>query len=249
MFKAQVVDRPSIKILNALRQHDDFMESIRTLVDLGCGNGEDLVWWATQTTNEDSPQPLNIRCWGVDVQSQLPVAQKYANITYQLTDFETVVHPPQDLFDILWCHDAFQYCIDPIGTLTKWRSVASKGAMLVVAIPETMLMRHNQTAHYLPSGMFYHHSIVSLMYMLSVTGWDCVNGFFQQQANDPWIRAVVYNTDQAVLNPKTTTWYDLIEQKRLPESAERSVQAHGYLRQQDLVLPWLDHSLSWMGKV
>lgn len=249
MFKSTEVDRPSTKILSVLREHDDFMESIQTLVDLGCGNGEDLVWWATQTTREDNPQPLNIRCWGVDVLPQLSVAQKHDNITYQPTDFETVVYPPKDLFDILWCHDAFQYCLDPIGTLTKWRTIASTGAMLVVAVPETMQIRQNHMAHYLPSGVFYHHSVVSLMYMLAITGWDCCNGFFQQQANDPWIRAVVYNTDQEILNPKTTTWYDLIQQKRLPQSAEQSVQAHGYLRQKDLVLPWLDHSLNCLGKV
>jgi hypothetical protein len=85
--------------------------------------------------------------------------------------------------------------------------------------------------------------------MLSLTGWDCRGGFFQQQPTDPWIRAVVYKTDQAVMNPKTTTWYDIMADKRLPESAERSVHAHGYLRQQDLVLPWVDHSLNWLGKV
>ena len=31
-------------------------------------------------------------------------------------------------------------------------------------------------------------------------------------------------------------------------TAEKSIHAHGYLKQQDLVIPWLDHSLSWMGQ-
>jgi hypothetical protein len=90
--------------------------------------------------------------------------------------------------------------------------------------------------------------MVSLIYMLAVAGWDCRNGFFQQQSGDPWIRAVVYRTDQEPRDPKKTTWYDLIDSGLLPESAERSIMAHGYLRQQDLVVPWLDHSLAWMGK-
>jgi hypothetical protein len=91
--------------------------------------------------------------------------------------------------------------------------------------------------------------MVSLIYMLALTGWDCRAGFFQQKAGDPWIRAVVYKTNDPVLPVKTTTWYELAEKKRLSETAEHSIQAHGYLRQQDLVVPWLDHNLTWMGKV
>ena len=249
MFRADANSRPSEKILSVLREYDDFMESIRTLVDLGCGTGQDLEWWATQTSRDDNPQPLNIRCWGVDVVDQLGPVKKHANLTYQAADFESVIYPPKDKFDILWCHDSFQYCIDPLATLSKWRDIASDGAMLVIAVPETMRIQQRQLTLHLPSGVIYHYSLVSLVYMLALTGWDCANGFFQQQPNDPWIRAVVYKTDQPVLSPKTTTWYDLMEQKRLPESANRSVQAHGYLRQQDLVVPWLDHSLSWLGKV
>jgi SAM-dependent methyltransferase len=249
MFKSNNVDRPSMKILSTLREHDDFMESIRTLVDLGCGSGEDLSWWATQTTREDSPRPLNIRCWGVDTVDQLGPVKKHPNVTYQATDFETVVHPPKDQFDVLWCHDAFQYCIDPLGTLTKWRDIASEGAMLVIAVPETMRVQQRQLAFHLPSGVIYHYTVASLIHMLALTGWDCRSGFFQQPAGDPWIRAVVYKTNKPVLDPKKTTWYDLVADQRLPESAERSIHAHGYLRQQDLVVPWLDHNLSWLGKV
>jgi SAM-dependent methyltransferase len=249
MFHIDNTVRPSLKILSILREHDDFMESIRTMVDLGCGTGEDLTWWATQTTREDSPQPLNIRCWGVDTQDQLSAVKKHANVTFQHTDFEQEVYPPKDKFDVLWCHDAFQYCLNPIDTLIKWKDIASEGAMLVIAVPETMQVYQRHMSFYLPPKVFYHHTVVSLIHMLSLTGWDCRSGFFQQQSNDPWIRAVVYKTDKPAMDPKTTTWYDLAADKRLPESAERSIQAHGYLRQQDLVLPWVDHSLNWLGKV
>ena len=50
----------SQQTLNALYEYDDFMESIATMVDLGCGTGLDLEWWATRTTRDDNPQPLNI---------------------------------------------------------------------------------------------------------------------------------------------------------------------------------------------
>ena len=61
----------SLQTLNTLAEYDDFMESIGTLVDLGCGTGLDLEWWATRTTREDAPQPLNIRCTGVDIAKQI----------------------------------------------------------------------------------------------------------------------------------------------------------------------------------
>jgi len=60
---------------------------------------------------------------------------------------------------------------------------------------------------------------------------------------------VVYKTDVPEKNPKTTSWYDLVEAKLLPESADRSIMAHGYLRQQDLIVPWLDKSLQAMNQL
>lgn len=249
MFKTQDTSRPSLKILNSLQQYDDFMESIKTVADLGCGAGEDLEWWATATTRDDNPEPLNIKCTGVDLLEKLSLSKKYSNVFYQRTDFETEIQAPQDKFDILWCHDAFQYCVNPVDTLIKWREISSDGAMLVIAIPQTIQIHKHRLAYYLPSGVYYHHTMVSLMQMLAVTGWDCRAGFFQQLPNDPWIRAVVYKSNQTFENPKKTTWYDLMEAKLLPESADKSIHAHGYLRQQDLVVPWIDKSFCSLGQL
>lgn len=248
MFTISTNTRPSMKILDSLYQYDDFMESVQTVVDIGCGDGHDLVWWATATTRDDDPQPLNIQCKGVDLFDNLTVAHKHKNITYQSVDFENEILPLKNNFDVLWCHDSFQYCHRPLTTLTKWREIASPGAMLVIAMPQTLQIQKNQLSHYLPSGVYYHYTIVNLIYMLSVTGWDCAAGFFQQETLDPWIRCVVYKSSAEPMDPKKTSWYDLVETKLLPASAEKSIKAHGYLRQQDLVLPWLDKSFSWLGK-
>ena len=83
MFKTNNIKRPSLGILEALYEHDDFMASIHTMVDIGCGTGDDLAWWATRTTRDDVPQPLNIKCVGVDLLEQLPMARNYNNVTYQ----------------------------------------------------------------------------------------------------------------------------------------------------------------------
>lgn len=251
MFTAnQPNRRPSLDVLETLYEYDDFMASIGTLVDLGCGNGDDIKWWATRTTRDESPIPLNIKCVGVDQLNTLPVAKQYSNITYQKTNFEEIVHPPTgQLFDVLWCFDAFQYCINPIETLKKWRTIASDGSMLAISVPDSMFIKHKQLAFFQPAGCYYHHTLVSLIHMLAVTGWNCNTGFFLKRVGDPWLHAIVYKSEHGPMDPSTTSWHQLSEMKLLPESAEASVYAHNYLRQQDLVVPWIDHSLTDMGRI
>jgi len=233
----------SLELLEWLYEYDDFMESIRTVVDLGCGTGEDLVWWATRTTNDDNPQPLNIACTGADLAESLMVAQDYPNIAYQSADFEGKIQKPEQGFDILWCHDAFQYARDPLGTLSRWWHMASEGAMLSLTVPVTQRIHHRQLAYELPPGQYFHHSMVSLIYMLASTGWDCAAGFFKQVPTEPWIHAIVYKSEHGPLDPRECSWHRLVELNLVPESAEASIFAHNHLRQQDLVVPWLDRTL------
>jgi SAM-dependent methyltransferase len=240
----------SLQTLNMLYEYDDFMASIGTLVDLGCGSGLDLEWWATRTTRDSNPLPLNIQCVGVDTSDQLPIARKYNNVTYQRTDFESNIHLNKNrTYDVLWSHDSFQYCVNPLETLVKWRDIASESGMLVLIVPKTTEIRRRQLTYHQPSGCYYHHSMTSLMHMLSLTGWDCNSGFFLEKQMDSFIHVVVYKSDQAPRDPKTTTWYDLADSGLLPESACTSIQKYGFLRQEDLLVPWLDHSLTWMGKL
>jgi SAM-dependent methyltransferase len=233
----------SLETLNQLFEYDDFMLSIRTLVDLGCGNGDDLAWWATRETRDDVPEPLNIECVGVDLGENLPIAHDYKNITYQRGNFEDQLHAPKDGFDILWCHDAFQFARDPIKTLSNWWHIASPGGMLSITIPVTQEIHRRQLSYELPSGCYYHHTMVSLMYMLATAGWDCGSGFFKQMPGDPWLHAIVYRSEHAPQNSRETTWHSLVDLNLLPESAAKSIYNHNALRQQDLVVPWVDHSL------
>lgn len=236
----------SLETLNQLYQYDDFMSSIRTVLDLGCGNGKDMEWWATRTTREDNPQTLNIRCTGIDLLPELPLTKRHNNIFYQSGNFEDKIPSTPQGFDVLWCHDAFQYALNPVATLSQWWHLSSPGAMLYLSIPTTQRVHRNQLDFYLASGCYYHHTLVSLINMLATAGWDCNTGFFKQMPNDSWIHAVVYKSLHAPLDPKTTTWHRLSELGLLPASAVKSIQAHNHLRQQDLVVPWVDHSLMTM---
>jgi hypothetical protein len=150
------------------------------------------------------------------------------------------------LFDVLWCHDSFQYAINPIGTLSRWWHIASDGAMLAIVVPQTTNFQARQQVFSQATGVYYHYTLVSLIHMLAIAGWDCRSGFFKKKINDPWLHAVVYKSSLEPSNPKTTTWHQLSELELLPTSAVKSIQAHNYLRQQDLVIPWIDHSLMTM---
>jgi SAM-dependent methyltransferase len=245
-FAQQQLIRPGNRVLNTLYQYDDFMESIKSIVDLGCGSGLDLEWWATASTRDDSPVPLNISCLGIDVIDTPAVARKYSNATYQQVDFETEFQPQKTNFDILWCNDAFQYCLNPMSTLGRWRKIAATGAMIVLIVPQTTNFKQKQQQFFQPSGCYYHHTMISLIHMLATTGWDCRNGFFLPFRDESWNCAVAYKSEHEPLDPKTTTWYQLDELGLLPESVSKSVKAHGYPVQHELLLPWLDKSLNYL---
>lgn len=238
----------SLIVLNALYQYDDFMASIRSMIDLGCGYGKDVEWWATRTVRDDPTEPLNIQCWGLDLHEGIHATSRYTNVRYQQQDFEHKLPTPPGGFDVLWCHNAFQYAINPLATLANWKEVASEGAMLCISVPQTTNTYAHEIDFTQESGVLYHYTVVNLIHLLALAGWDCKSGFFRKDPNDQWLHAVVYKTNHVPRDPKTTTWYELAEANLLPESAAKCINAKGFLDQKDLVLPWLDKSLHWFGR-
>lgn len=237
----QASHQHSRKTLEAFYEFDDFMESVGSVLDLGCGHGLDMLWWSTRTTRElGNPRPLNIRCTGVDRNESC--ATKHPLITYRSRDFESDMELPTKRFDVLWCHDAFQFVVDPLNTLLRWRSITNNNGMLVIIVPQTTNLMHNRQQFELASGCFYHWTLVSLIHILVISGWDCRGGFFRKTPDDPFIHAVVYKAPQEPPQPRAS-WYELMETGLLPLSADAGINRLGYLRQQDLVLPWLDKSL------
>jgi SAM-dependent methyltransferase len=239
----------SLETLNWLYEHDDFMASVDTLIDIGCGAGLDLEWWATRTTREENPVPLDINCTGLDIAGSLPIARKYSNVTYQQNNFEQQIYTPKKKkYDVLWCHDAFQYAVRPLDTLKLWWDIAEPGAMLILILPQTTNIEHKKLLFNQPNGCYYHYTIVNLIHMLAVSGWDCAPGFFKKSPTDPWLHAVVYRSEHRPMDPASTSWYQLADLGLLPKTAFDSVQKHGGVHQDELVLPWLDKNLTWFGQ-
>jgi len=236
----------SLQTLNLLYEYDDFMESIGRMVDLGCGeSGLDLEWWATRTTRGEEQIPLNIQCVGTDLFSGLSL--DYNNVSYQKLDISTYDKTKRG-FDVLWCHDTFQYLLNPYHALKSWYNISNTNGMLVLILPQTTNMEYNTQAFDLPPGHMYNYTIPSLIYMLAVNGWDCRDGFFKKEPGDPWLHAIVYKSNIEPMDPSVTSWYELMEKNLLPETADASILKYGKLRQRDLVLPWLDKSNMWMAQ-
>lgn len=241
----QLVDQEShehsLTSLNLLSAYHDFLESIGTMLDVGCGKGYDLHWWATRETAEDDPKPLNIKCTGIDLKNQFDQqAFNKPNITVVEDDMEnsSLKH---NQFDVINAHNVLQYAINPLQTLGHWYDLCRDNGMLLISVPESTTLERNRMVADQYGHEYYHWSLVSLMHMLAVNGWDCRDGFFKKDRNDPWIHAAVYKQpDFKKLDYRTTTWFDLAEKNLLPDSAVDSINQWNFVRQQDLKLDWLD---------
>ena len=80
----------SRETLDVFYEHDDFMESVGRVADLGSGpDALDAIWWATATTRDINPIPLNIQVVAVDQFDTFLPAKKVKNHSYQKENLET----------------------------------------------------------------------------------------------------------------------------------------------------------------
>jgi SAM-dependent methyltransferase len=239
----------ALETLNVLTQYYSFLESIDTLVDMGCGSGLDLEWWAGRYIEDDDGNhiPLNITCTGIDLNPALPVAKQYKNMSYERRDFETI-EPTKGKkgYDVIWCHNSFQYVLNPLETLKRWRNIMTDGGMLCIVVPTTTEIEFNKLNFTQQDYAYHNYTTVSMLHMLALTGFDCA--FMKKLPSDPWLHAIAYKSDIEPMDPRTTRWYHLAETGLLPESAVKSINERGFLAQQDLVLEWVDTSLRWYGE-
>ncbi len=231
--------RHSLKILNQLREYDSFLDSLKTIADMGCGTGEDIAWWAALQTRDDPPKPYNYNCFAVEKDvSKLSKVPTLPNIKKVQKDFNQICLPIK--VDLMFSHDSLQYSHNPLATLKLWNEMMNVNAMLVLAIPQHSGVEYNKYYSRTYSGCFYHYTPTNLIYMLAVNGFDCRDAYLLKQFNDPWVCVAVYKSDQEPRDPANTSWLDLVGTGLLHSSIENSINQFGYLRQEDIVMPWLD---------
>jgi SAM-dependent methyltransferase len=232
--------RHSLKILNQLREYDSFLDSLKTIADIGCGTGEDITWWATLETRDDPPKPYNYRCFAVDRDAtKLAQIKKLPNILIWEKDF-TNKHIFPGKVDLIMSHDSLQYSHNPLDTLKNWNYAMNVNGMLIISVPQHSGVEYNKYYSRTYSGCYYHFTPVNLIYMLAVNGFDCCDAYLLKQFNDPWINIAVYKSNIEPMDPATTSWHDLIATGLLNPTVVESITKYGYLRQEDIVYPWLD---------
>lgn len=229
----------SLKTLNLLYDHDDFMDSISSVLDIGCGEGLDTLWWASASSRDEVPVPHNYRCFAMDKKLKSFTAPKNVYTT-ESDIMDYLISKPVDM---VWCHNFLQYTENPAAVLRKIYQLMSPGGVMILAVPQTVNIVDNRWESKCLPGQPFSFTISNLIYMLAASGFDCHDGMFTKQADDPWLVAMVYKSDHAPVLTNETTWYELLKKKLLPARAEPAVFAKGYLAQSDLVTRWVDNSI------
>ena len=232
------------QVLNLIYGYDDFLDSIETVADMGCGSGLDCQWWATLENKEDPPEPYNYRVYGVDIDINRVTIEPTKNLQLIQGDFETVELPER--VDLVYCHDAFQYALNPLQTIQHWNQQLNTNGMLVIAYQQPQSYILNRWSQRTLSRCYYNHNFGSLLYMLSISGFDCRDAYFLKKANNPWLYAAVYKNDENFLDPRTTTWYDLVDKKIVNDSVAQVIQSTGHLKHEEIFYPWLDKDFHYI---
>jgi SAM-dependent methyltransferase len=230
----------SLEILGELHRYDSFLDSLTTIVDVGCGEGEDTLWWATLTTRDDPPEPYNYKVYAIDhSETQLSRVPNHPNIVKMHADFTKPYVLPSNT-DLLWSHDSLQYSINPLETLRNWNEQMTVNGMLVLSIPQHSGVEYNKYFSRTYSGCYHNFTPTSLIYMLAVNGFDCNDAYMRKRFNDPWINIAVYKSEIKPMDPAITSWYDLAETGLLHPSVTSCIARNGYVKQEEMLYPWLD---------
>ena len=237
---AQESHAHSRRTMDAIYEFDTFLDSLKVVADMGCGRGLDAEWWATLETRDDPPEPRNYLTYAIDLDvSRIePDLAKMKNVRVIKDDFSKVKLPKT--VDLIWCHDAFQYAVDPVGTLRHWNKLMTPDGMLVLILPQNIGYSYNRLVNRTENYCYHNHTVCNLIYMLAVNGFDCNDAYMLKTANDPWMHLAVYKSSVEPMDPAATSLYDLAEMKLLHPSVVASINTFGYLRQEDLVYPWLN---------
>jgi SAM-dependent methyltransferase len=229
----------SLEVLNLIHGYDSFLDSLKTVADMGCGAGLDSEWWVTLETRDDPPEPRNYTVYGVDTdiyKIDQHMIESNPNFSRIEADFETVVLPKKA--DLIWSHDTLQYAKNPLACLKHWNSQMNPNGMLILSVPQTTYVHRNRLTIENHSNQYYSFNILNLIYMLAVSGFDCRDAYFYRKQNTPWLYAAVYATNTTL--PENPTWHDLAEKNLINDSIINSVNKYGYAKIEELIVCWLD---------
>jgi SAM-dependent methyltransferase len=230
----------SLETLNILQQYTDWIKNIQNVAVMGAGAGLDALWWA-QLTDPDGTS-LDINVTAVEINPDVNKMIGHPKIKWMYSDFNSVEMTAQDL---IWCHDSFQFTLDPMGTLLHWYNLLRPDGMLCMQVPYSLGVNKannlDKVNYVVNPGVYFTHTISSLIVQLAATGFDCRDAHFQLDKQRGYINLAVYKT--SVTPDYTRNLYDLKDTGRLPASLDDIIESKGFFEETDLVLQWLDRSV------
>lgn len=229
----------SLKILNNLTEYDSFLDSLQVIADMGCGAGLDANWWANLETRDDPPKPRDYMVYAIDQDiSKLESGiRNTGNLRFIQADFEEPCTPRK--VDLIWSHDSFQYSRNPFKCLSSWKSMLNENGMLLLIIPQTTYIENNRLVVSNYSYQYYSYNLLTLTYMLALSGFDTRDAFFYREPNSPWLYAAVYASHHDPVSDNAS-WHELAERGLINDTLIESVNKYGYARLEDVVVRWLD---------
>lgn len=233
----------SKKILDLLYDHDDFMDSIKRIMDVGCGDGHDIIWWADAETRDDVPERHNYACIALDKNLKRYNGNKHKPKNVIAVEADFMTHKLSRPVDLIWCHNTLQYTENPAAALRKFNEFLAPGGVLLLSVPQTVNIEHNRWSSNCYPGQPFSFTISNLIYMLACAGFDCKDGLFNKEAGSPWLNGMVYKSEHAPVVTTETTWYELMAKGLLPDSADAAVTRFGYLPQNELLTRWIDQDV------
>jgi SAM-dependent methyltransferase len=232
----------SLKTLNHLALLEDYLYGLDNITVMGAGIGLDAVWWATLLNSSGHPYNFNVTAVEIAPTVDIKTAGK---MSWKFEDMGSVSLPLQDL---IWCHNALHYSLNPIGNLFHWHKLLRHDGLLIIEVPNLLSVNNHNDRNTvdvtISSGIYHVYTMSNLIIQLASAGFDCRSAHFQFDKENGWLRAAVYKTND---EPRIyTSLYELQETKRLPQCLDNILSGIDRFNESNLVLEWIDRSQSFL---
>lgn len=230
----------SLNFLNQIYQYPEMMESIASVLDVGAGTGHDAHWWAMADDGDDNnPVSLGIKVKAFDIQPKWEPEFEHKNITRLEGDWDTIEF--EEKFDVVWAHSVLQEARDPLKFLHKMNTFTSDGGVLCLSVPTTINNFYGEPDYRVYPNVSQSITIVNLIHMLALSGFNSREGFLYKQPGTNIINAFVYKDSNDVFDYTEKSIYDLVD--FLPKSCEEQLNKFGYITNKGLLIKWLSGTI------
>lgn len=230
----------SLNFLNQIYQYPEMMESVASVLDVGAGDGHDSFWWANADDGDErNPAPLDILVTAFDKDPKWNEQYQHKNIKHLTGDWDTIEF--KEKFDVVWAHSVLQESKNPLKFLHRMNTFTSDGGVLCLSFPTTINTFYGEPDHRVYPLVTQPITIVNLIHMLALSGFNCREGFLYKQPNTNIINAFVYKDSNEVYDYNEKTIYELVD--FLPESCEQQLNKYGYITNKNLIIKWLSGTI------